>query len=145
MHISSVWDEEKRMMNSAAYIDAVLDACSINRYLFLGPNGTHPYGYTKHSPIGPLFIQYNEWLASNRPEFRKDMLKATENAFFVVKDNLSMDRLNVPINRHLEQFFSLEPWPCAAHIPVNKRYEYLFRRAEPAIPLTSFTDELMMP
>ncbi len=144
-YILGIEDEEKRMINSAAYIDAVLDACSIDRYLFLGPNGNHPYGFTKHSPIGPLFIQYNEWLQSNRPEFRKDMLEATENAFFVVKDNLSMDWLNVPINRHLEQYFTTEPWPCAAHIPSNQRYEYLFRLAEPNIPLTSFTDELTTP
>ncbi len=135
-YISGLEDTEKRMMNSAAYIDAVLDACSIDRYLFLGPNGHHPYGYTKHSPIGPLFIQYNEWLQDNRPEFREDMLEATENAFFIVKDTLTMDWLNVPIHKHLEQFFTTEPWPCASHIPRNRRYEYLFRLAEPDVPLT---------
>lgn len=134
--VSIVESEEENVQRSAEYIDAVLDACNIDSYLFLGGNGSQPYGFTKHSPIGPMFTQFNEWMESDRPEFREKMLEQVDQSMFVVKDSLNLNWLNVPINRHLEQYFTTTPWPCAENVPKNYRYQYLFRYAHPSIPLT---------
>ena len=41
----------------SARIDKILDACKLDRYMFIGQNGLQPYAFTKHSPVGPLFLQ----------------------------------------------------------------------------------------
>lgn len=134
--IGRLQNDGERMQAAADYIDNVLDTCDIDRYLFLGGNGSHPYGLTTHSPIGPLFLQYDEWLKSDRPEFREKMLEQVDSSFFIVKDSMNMNWLNVPIGRHLAQYFTTTPWPCAAGILQDGRYEYLFRYAQPSFPLS---------
>lgn len=141
--VSYIQGEQAAVQESADYIDAVLDACSIDRYMFLGGNGAQPYGFTKHSPIGPMFVQFEEWMESDRPEFREAMLRQMDEATFVVKDTMNLNWLNVPVNRTLEQYFTEEPWPCAANIPKNDRYRYLFRFARPSIPLTESAQNLI--
>lgn len=141
--VSIVQSEEASVEDSAAYIDAVLDACHLDTYLFLGGNGSQPYGFTKHSPIGPMFTQFNEWMESDRPQFREQMLKQVSDSMFVVKDNLNLNWLNVPVNRHLEQYFTTNPWPCAENIPKDYRYQYLFRYAQPSLPLTETAKDLV--
>jgi hypothetical protein len=127
--------DQDTMQTSAGYIDSVLDACDIDRYLYLGSNGYQPFGYTEHSPIGPLFLQFDEWLHDDRPAFREAILRQTDSAFFIVRESMNLNWLNVPVKRYIEQNFSQEPWPCARNIPRDTQYEYLFRLSEPDVPL----------
>lgn len=120
---------------SARYIDAVLDACGVDRYLFLGPNGSHPFGFTRHSPIGPLFVQYEFWLEPSRPEFRRAVLDAVDAAGFAVVDAVYLLDLTDDVQRELDAHFSDIPWPCAADIPADVRYRYLFRTGDDPLPL----------
>jgi hypothetical protein len=41
----------------AEKIDAVLDNCNVKQYLIVGGPGTNVFGYTRHSPLGPIFFQ----------------------------------------------------------------------------------------
>lgn len=42
----------------AAKIDDVLTQCDVKQYLIIGEPGTNVFGFTKHSPLGPLFFQH---------------------------------------------------------------------------------------
>lgn len=122
-------------MQAAEGIDAVLDACGIDRYLFLGANGSHPYGFTRHSPIGPLFVQYEFWMDEHHGAFRGALLNAVDAAGFVVVDSIHLLGLTDVVQRELDTHFSSAPWPCAAGIPLGDRYRYLFRTSDDADPL----------
>ncbi len=45
------------ILRESELVDSILDSCDYERYGFVGNNGPHPYAFTKHSPIGPLFFQ----------------------------------------------------------------------------------------
>jgi hypothetical protein len=50
--------EAERDRALAAVIDSVLDRCNADRYLIVGEAGTNVFGYTRHSPLGPVFFQH---------------------------------------------------------------------------------------
>jgi hypothetical protein len=51
----------KEPVEAAYYLDSKMDELGIDRYVFLGSNGPKIYGWTKHSPDGPYFLQYDIW------------------------------------------------------------------------------------
>lgn len=112
---------------TAAVIDATLDACGLDRYLFLGSNGPHPFGYTKHSPLGPIFFQYGYFLNEERTSFREAFLHTLERAPLVVLDHLELSDLADEVNAKLAEHFTRDPWPCAvAERPPH--YTMLYRK-----------------
>lgn len=68
----------------AQLVDRVLDNCGETRYFFLGRNGIHPYGYTTHSPLGPIFARYGSLVSKSRPRFRWSFLNNLNRAKIVV-------------------------------------------------------------
>ena len=111
----------------AERIDSILDRCDIDRYLFLGANGTQPYGFTRHSPLGPLFLQYEEWLDDRQDAFRQEMVHSLTRAFLVVVDDIHLHALTEPTKAYLNANFSNTPWPCAEGFEQGQRYRFLFR------------------
>jgi len=57
-------DNAKNLKEAAAYLDSQMDEFGIDRYVFIGFHapGTQIYGWTKHSPMGPYFIQPGQWV-----------------------------------------------------------------------------------
>jgi hypothetical protein len=53
------WSKEP--IHAAAYLDSKMDELGIGRYTFIGSNGHEIYGWTKHSPDGPYFVQFSWW------------------------------------------------------------------------------------
>lgn len=120
-------DVKASTQEEARMIDTVLDACGIDRYLFLGGNGSQPYAFTLHSPIGPMFFQYDYWFDDSRPAFQRSILDAVDNAFFVVYENVYAGNVSGQIRSILDAEFSADPWPCAKDAPQSSRYRYLYR------------------
>jgi hypothetical protein len=99
---------------AAAKIDEILDACNESTYLFLGPNGPHPSGYTKHSPIGPLFFQYAGWLDHNHSYFRAKFKEQLSRANLIIDaGNSELNDLTNPTWEYIGKNFTTAPWPCA--------------------------------
>jgi len=111
----------------AVYIDAVLDRTSIERYMYLGRNGNHVYGWTKHSPEGPYFIQYEEWIR-DIPEFKNTILSMLMNSQIAVMGWIQQP-VKDAVQPILDEYFTLEPWDSVADIPRPLRmYDIYFRK-----------------
>ncbi|MFH0851471.1 MAG: hypothetical protein V1876_01860 [Candidatus Peregrinibacteria bacterium] len=121
-------DEQQSVQNVAAEIDTILDRCGVERYLFIGGNGGQPYGYTRHSPMGPLFFQFDHLLDDNHEKFRKEFVQSLHEARFVVQKNFDLNVLTTETVLYLEQEFTKEPWPCAPSIESNGPYSFYFRK-----------------
>jgi len=118
----------KEQLKEAIYIDAVLDKAGLERYMYLGRNGNQVYGWTKHSPEGPYFFQFEEWLR-DIPEFKTTLFSMLMNSQVVV-----MGWIQPPVKDAvqpiLSEYFTLEPWDNVADIPrsPSRMYNIYFRK-----------------
>lgn len=116
----------------AAQIDGILDACALPRYLFLGGNGNQPYGYTSHSPLGPLFFQLPEFVHPDRISMRAAFRMQLQQASFVVFNEHMTGDMDDEVRQYLATYFTSAPWPCASAFtkepPARPEYRFLFRR-----------------
>ncbi|GBU25794.1 hypothetical protein R83H12_02452 [Fibrobacteria bacterium R8-3-H12] len=69
----SLNNDAKETMQVAAYLDLKMDELGIDRYTYIGGNGTQIYGWTKHSPMGPYFFQYDIWFG-DIPGFKDSLV-----------------------------------------------------------------------
>ncbi len=111
---------------AADQIDAILDACHLSRYLFLGSNGQQPYAYTVHSPLGPLFLQFDKLLDSDHPQFRQAFLQSVTQAELVVLRDYHINDLRSTVEQELQRNFSKVPWPCVPELS-ETGYVFFFR------------------
>lgn len=118
-----------RLRGNAEAIDALLDACGRERYLFLGANGTQLYGLTRHSPVGPFFFQYDYFVNGDRPAFAAAIEASIAEADIVVRAKAHAPGATPAVERALAEAFTAEPWPCAAGLSPDDGYETLFRRS----------------
>lgn len=114
----------------AKKIDATMDACGLDRYLFLGTNGAQPYGYTQHSPLGPVFFQLNHFLDPAFPTFRSTFVAHLAHAKLIVRQGGEFNDLAPVVQRYLTTYFTSDPWPCAKEILKTKMpsYQFLYRK-----------------
>lgn len=120
--------DKQHVQSVAIQIDAILDSCGYDRYLFLGGNGTQPYGFTKHSPYGPLFFQMQHLLGKNRPEFRNQLKIALHQTSLVVFYRYEMDEsLEEYIRTYLSDHFTKNPWDCVPSFQSSAEYSFYFR------------------
>ena len=121
---------ERRARQDAQYVDAVLDAEKLTGYAFVGRNGPEAlYGWTKHSPMGPLFFQLSGWMDNGK--FRRNTLDNLKNAQFVVQAHLrELGSVENEVMTYLRDNFTDVPWPSVAQIPRpdGAVVTYLFRK-----------------
>ncbi len=132
-HLLQIFQQEPvSAQKAAAAVDEILDACGIDRYFFLGKNGPQPYAYTKHSPMGPLFMQYGYSLSPDRTYFRAEFLRALSEAQLVVQESFALADLHDEVTAYLEEEFTEEPWGCAqsAAYAIPQQYVVLYRNHE---------------
>jgi hypothetical protein len=101
----------------AFHIDKIMDVCGYERYLFVGKSGFKPYGYTKHSPLGPAFIQGMFFMDPEHKHLRKSILQNLKAAPLVYIDDLKIlndNNLAKRFERKLEANFSQEIPECAS-------------------------------
>ncbi len=119
---------------TANAIDSILDRCGIDRYQFIGHNGPQPYGYSKHSPLGPLFYFNKVWLDEHHQRFQRYLVKQLEEARLVVIDfnSAQLGEIQEEIASLLRTEFSTIPWECARGLEmVPEPYAILFREPVP--------------
>ncbi len=121
------------MKNISQRIDKILDACKIDRYMFIGQNGLQPYAFTKHSPVGPLFLQYEYWMNDARPEFRTETMNNLYTAKFVVLQHYEFEAFTNQANSYLHQHFSAFPWACAQPYADAAWYTFYYRSDAPGV------------
>lgn len=110
----------------AAYVDEVLRRKGVDRYLFIGGNGAQLYAFTEHSPLGPLFFQYDIWLS--RPTFRERFLQRLKTADLIVYQQVNLLSLRRQVDGYIAGHFTTRPWEEAAMVPrLFPRYTIYFR------------------
>ncbi|MCL2102332.1 MAG: hypothetical protein FWH22_11545, partial [Fibromonadales bacterium] len=115
---------------AATYLDTIMDRTNTKQYMVLSNIGTQPYGYTKHSPLGPYIIWDKLcWkLMPNCLDVYMDMLNRAEIIVY--------QRIDWPYEYQkkaidiLENDFTITPWDEIADIPQPEGMNstILFRR-----------------
>jgi len=123
----------------ADIIDSILDNCGLERYLFLGSVGRHPYGYTKHSPIGPFFFQDQRlfatslWFRDGNYKYNDEFLASLQEADVIVMKKWPPKSVKQQAMEYVTENFSTGPWKCAEEAVENYKpdiiapYDLLYR------------------
>lgn len=114
----------------AQTIDGILDRCGLDRYAYIGPHAPGlPYSFTTHSPYGPAFIQYSNWVEDK--SFVKESLIATLTKAQLVVHFQNPDKpegMSDAIDAFLAENFSLKPWQCAGSVREIARHTVYYRK-----------------
>lgn len=118
----------------AQRIDAVLDACHLDRYLALlhsERSEMEIYGLTRHSPLNhALFWQIDNALQYGRSFLDVSIARLSQAQVVVAPEEgfvASNQRVGEPMSRFLNASFSFTPPACALGLPAPERYRLLFR------------------
>ena len=113
----------------ARVVDTVLDRCEKERYLYLGDASVGPFAFTEHSPLGPLFLQFNFYFYDDSPNeyFITEMQKNLDTAEILLVRSLRFGNATQSVAAYIEEHFSTQPWECAGSVPVLEPYTLLFR------------------
>lgn len=124
----------------ATYIDTVMDACKLERYLIFGEMGSNVFGYTKHSPSGPIFFQHS--LIRVFPPFTMAYVHQLSSAEMLVTWIGSTRGESIPgITAYVHHDFSAAPRACAPITQDPKgRVQLLFRTKKSKIDLNVMAD-----
>lgn len=120
--------ERKAVQQVADHIDGVLDRCGMQRYLFIGGNGGQPYGYTRHSPLGPLFFQFDHLLDDHHEKFRQEFTQSLHQARLIVFHNFDLNAITEETQAYLREEFTERPWACAGTMPSLQPYTLFYRK-----------------
>ena len=124
----AAWDGTLR--TAAETIDTAMDRCGIDRYLYLVTKGGGPFGYTRHSPIGPVFINHNRFVMQDHSPLTGVFAEEIKHADLIVlerEDETGMTRKGL---EYLQTHFTDLPPVCAGDIHDSLPYHLLFRLAE---------------
>lgn len=111
----------------AKQIDTILDQCRLSRYLFLGGNGPQPYGYTTHSPLGPIFNQFPTFFEPSQTYFRQQFMNGLLRTQLIVLDALQIGDLAPFTQNYIAANFSKTPWNCVGAKPYTSHYTFYYR------------------
>lgn len=112
---------------TASEIDRILDVCGQDRYMHIG-GLTSTFGFTKHSPLGPLFWQRNDLLDDNHTYFQKSVLSALQQADTVLYREDRLGDIYDEVHDYLTKNFSSMPPACAGAVQPNLDGQLLFRK-----------------
>jgi hypothetical protein len=113
---------------AATQIDRALDCTGETRYAYLGSNGVQPWGWTKHSPLGPFFLQYFGWFAASEPRHREQLLDTLKHARLLVFQHMSAGDFNDALGKAVDaRFHPGLPPKCAS---ITLQGDWSFRWAD---------------
>lgn len=136
------WTAEAALDNALAlYIDRVLDACNEKQYLIVGETGTNVFGFTKHSPLGPIFFQ--QTLINAYPPFTLAFVDQLTKAEIILAPKV-LKRTSLPgVEEYVAHDFSPVPRACATSIVIPdeaKTLQLLFRVSRSELELNVTAD-----
>ena len=126
--LAHIRSDKRIAKESAKQIDAILDACEVDRYLFIGSNGIQPYAYTKHLPLGPVFFQFHHWFTPERVWFQESFLSALDQAEVIAQHQYHLGVMTDQVRERVSREFTADVPDCAKGIAFpDQRYQVLFR------------------
>ena len=122
--IADLQEGYKRRVAAAENVDALLDACKWDRYLVVG-NVDSLYGFTRHSPLGPGFMQakFNQFIPFFAKSFEHN-LRTTP--VVVIAENIETEP---NVTEILRMRFSAPIPSCAKNIVPPPGLLYLFAKS----------------
>ena len=129
---TSVVEKVKGMKELASYIDEICDALDEEHYLFLGFNGYHMYGYSKHMPYGPIFAQDRYNFSDPDSFFAKSFLENLYETNILVYYRNNTGSISMVVDRYIQKEFTTRV-PAAVEgieMPVtvdSKNYKMMYR------------------
>lgn len=113
---------------AAAVLDDVMDRCQVGRYFDFIDRPEGFYGFTRHSPYGPIFTQYSRFIGVLEV-YLEGFGRALQEAEIMV---MRTDEEGVPVDPQtaasLKKVFTEKAWECAGSGFVQpKEYRILFR------------------
>lgn len=119
-----------QLRTEAKYVDTLLDAVDEERYQFLGFNGNLFYGFTKHSPLGPVFFQDPNNFLNEENWFFENLITQLQKANIVIIDKVNVHSFDETVNNILKENFTEEPYPEAKAIekPQSFHYKIMYRK-----------------
>jgi len=112
----------KQIVQAAAYLDSKMDELGIDRYTFideLASSSPGIYGWTKHSPMGPYFVQTSWWF-NEIPGFGDSIVSNIKKSDAVVVSKM-WDQIAPQANYILDSLFTKQQ---------IGRYQMYFRRSK---------------
>lgn len=121
------WEEAAKV---AATVDAIMERCRMDRYAYLG-GSSGIYGFTRHSPLGPLL--YLEYYMLQSPYLVHESLIRIREAKLIVfekkKSALSIEKEYYDQTQdYVSAHFQLDPPPCAEQTVNSERFAVFFRK-----------------
>ena len=118
----------------ARQLDALLDACSVDRYFFVEER---PYmEYMHHSPLNFFVYTGPESIISHHPiliekqlhSFSQSLMVIANGDAYEIRPREAEKQLSTMTFRYLANNFTIVPWDCAKGLPVPEGYSVLFRK-----------------
>lgn len=111
-----------------AYVDDICDCLGEDRYLFIGFNGWHSYGYGNHLPYGPNFAQDGALFNDRNNYFCTTFLENLHKTNFIVSAYNNLGEIRNEVNEYIGEHFTIvksatEKEPIKPDIDLNG---YLF-------------------
>lgn len=120
---------------SAAALDAMLDACDIDRYYFLEAS---PLPYATHAPLDFYLFTRIEHITRYHPLFYDETFRRLGEAQIILetkpympspkKGNQEEECIGNGVRTFVEKKFTAAPRACAKGLPVPAGYQVLFRK-----------------
>lgn len=124
-----VWRSEwlEPRMHAAAALDRAMDRCGIDRYMNFIDRPDGVYGFTRHSPYGPIFQAYGRF-GGLQPGFLEGYAAAiSESPLLIMKEGESQPMLDKDTSQYLRESFSETPWDCVGEFTQPAPYHLFFR------------------
>lgn len=113
--LASISVEHSRESDLAKDIDILLDACDEERYFYIGLNGKKFIGHTKHSPYGPMFIQYAFYFDQHHKAIQEGFWDSLYKAKILVYDRHNdIHKFENTIDEYIADHFTISPWACSS-------------------------------
>lgn len=120
--------KETQLQHAAMTIDTVLDRCGVDRYLYLVQKGRGPFGFTRHSPMGPVFINHDRLLTRSDSPFHVPVAAEMRTAEVVVLENFQASGLTDKGWQFVAETYTESAPTCAGTFEQPLPYRILFRR-----------------
>jgi len=126
----ALWNERKvAFYTAASTIDTVMDECNWQQYLHVVNKGGGPFGFTHHSPYGPIFVQFNRFVDGN-PLYKERFREALLTTPLIVLRDGEQTNLTDAAKLYINQHFSFISPDCAKDFQQPIPYRLGFRTSD---------------
>ncbi len=138
--LQKIQQEDFAVANDAAAIDALLDACDVDRYFFVEDR---PYMHiATHSPLNFFVYIGLESIVWHHPRLVEKQLESLSAARIIIVEGEAYEvqtregekELSVVTQKYLSDHFTFTPWSCAEGIDPPKEYRLMYRKEGDTTP-----------